>query len=443
MADARRMLRDYPDLRTTVNIPAAIASGVANADIDFTISGPDLAGLSDAAEKIMAKMRTIPGLVDVDTTLPERTPELRVVIDRVRAKELNLDIRAIAASLQTLVGGQVVSDFKDDDNGEQYDVWLRAGLSYRNTQEAIQDATISSPTAGLVQLSNVARLEESRGPAQIDHFQRQRKISIIANNGFYTRENQFLFFKWSNREKLPTGTAIQAINKAIAELRAIPVSEGGIGPAYTVEFLGRAKTLGQSMRAFFMAFILSLVFMYMILAAQFESFVHPITILLAVPLTIPFAVLSLILLGQTLNLYAILGLFLLFGIVKKNGILQVDYTNHLRQQGMAIGKAVIEANKTRLRPILMTTVMLVAGMVPIALGEGAGAASRASMAKVIIGGQTLSLVLTLLVTPVAYTLFDDFANLPRRGRRFTARIKRRFRRSRPVVKTGPRVPVEV
>jgi HAE1 family hydrophobic/amphiphilic exporter-1 len=197
------------------------------------------------------------------------------------------------------------------------------------------------------------------------------------------------------------------------------------------------------MNAFFMAFILSLVFMYMILAAQFESFIHPITILLAVPLTIPFAVLSLILLGQTLNLYAILGLFLLFGIVKKNGILQVDYTNHLRAQGMEIKRAVLEANKTRLRPILMTTVMLVAGMVPIALGEGAGAASRASMAKVIIGGQTLSLILTLLVTPVAYTLFDDLAGLPGHTKRLAMNITARLRNLKPRRETKKREPVEV
>jgi HAE1 family hydrophobic/amphiphilic exporter-1 len=407
MQAARDILKDYPDLRSAVQVPAAIAGGGTNANIELTVSGPDLKGLDDAAAKIMAKMRAIPGLEDVDTTLPERNPELRVVIDRVRAKELNLDIRTIAATLQTVVGGQIVSDFKDNSNGEQYDVWLRGDLQFRDTREAIAAARIKSPSAGLVELSNVAHLEEDRGPAQIDHFMRQRKISIIANTAYYTKHNQFLFFHWVSQEKMPVGTASDAIVKAIADLRAEKDPELGLGPQYQAEFLGQAKTQAQVGQAFAMAFVLSMIFMYIILASQFESFIHPVTILLAVPLTIPFALISLVLLGEPMSFFGILGVFLLFGVVKKNGILQVDYANQLRAKGMPIREAVLEANKIRLRPILMTTVMLVAGMLPIALGQGAGAAARSSMAKVIVGGQALSLLLTLLVTPVAYTLFDD------------------------------------
>jgi HAE1 family hydrophobic/amphiphilic exporter-1 len=162
------------------------------------------------------------------------------------------------------------------------------------------------------------------------------------------------------------------------------------------------------------AFLLAALFMYMILAAQFESLVHPLSIMVALPLTIPCAILSLILLHTDLEVYGLFGLFMLFGIVKKNGILQVDYTNHLREKGMPREEAILAANATRLRPILMTTVMLVAAMIPMALGVGPGAGARAGMAKVILGGQTLSLLLTLLLTPVVYSLFDDLGILWRR-----------------------------
>jgi HAE1 family hydrophobic/amphiphilic exporter-1 len=198
---------------------------------------------------------------------------------------------------------------------------------------------------------------------------------------------------------LPLGEAVEKIQGFINEL--------DLPPTYTAEFSGRAKVLAETGANFAYAFLLSSIFMYMVLAAQFESFLHPITIMLALPLTIPFALLSLILLRQPMDIYAMFGMFMLFGIVKKNGILQIDYTNTLRAQGMERERAIVEANHARLRPILMTTLMLVFGMLPMALGRGPGAASRASMAKVIIGGQALSLLITLLITPVAYSLFDD------------------------------------
>jgi HAE1 family hydrophobic/amphiphilic exporter-1 len=194
-------------------------------------------------------------------------------------------------------------------------------------------------------------------------------------------------------------------------------------PEYRYEFLGEAKLMADSNSNFALAFVLAFIFMYMILAAQFESLVHPITILLAVPLTLPFALISLFLLQTPLDVYAMIGLFMLFGIVKKNGILQVDYTNVLRKQGLPRDEAILEANKARLRPILMTTVMLVAAMIPIATGRGPGAGARASMAKVILGGQLLSLLLSLLVTPVAYSLWDDLLVKLRRGKEWLKRLR--------------------
>jgi multidrug efflux pump subunit AcrB len=200
-------------------------------------------------------------------------------------------------------------------------------------------------------------------------------------------------------------------NRDIAAQDVREVVRGlNLPPGYTVAFTGRAKTLQETGSNFLIAFGLAMVFMYMILAAQFENLLHPVSILMAVPLSLPFALVTMILLREPLNIYAIFGLFMLFGIVKKNGILQVDYTNTLRAQGMERDEAILQANRVRLRPILMTTMMLVASMIPIALGQGPGAAGRASMAKVIIGGQMLCLLLSLLVTPVSYSIFDDWSH---------------------------------
>jgi len=428
MGRVRKLLAADPllvDLRTSVQLPAAIASGSVNADLEFTLTGPDLGALTRYSDAILQRMRATPGFADVDTTTALRKPELRVEVDRERAMDQQVSIQAIAATLGTLVGGQIVSDFKDDQLGELYDVWLRAEGVDRGDRGQVERLKISSAAGKRLELGNVAHLAEARGPSQIDRFARQRKVTLIANLAGST-----------------TNRGVEEFTKAAAEQH--------MPPEYQLIASGRAKTQAESNSAFVVALILSLVFMYMILAAQFESFVHPITILLAVPLTIPFALLSLILLGQSLTIFSILGVFLLFGIVKKNGILQVDYTNVLRaraaadpaevpanyREGTATpgdGRfggwmralpedkrvrlwAILEANRVRLRPILMTTLMLIASMIPIALGQGPGAASRASMAKVIVGGQALSLLLSLLVTPVAYSLFDDFSRWARRRR---------------------------
>ena len=385
MADARKVMSEYVDLRVAVQEVAAFqATGFRQVDVDLNLVGPDLIKLQEYASKIVDWMKTNGHYVDVDTSLSLSKPELRVRIDRERASDLGVSVGTIASTLGILVGGEPVSKYKEDD--EQYDVWLRAEQSFRDNPAAVDSLTIPTTRAGLVRLSNVARLEPALGPTAIDRYGRQRQIVVVAN-----------------LKGIALGEAIQELGDYVRSLD-LPLG-------YHHEFIGRAKLLAESNTNFLIAFLLSFLFMYMVLAAQFESLVHPITIMLALPLTLPFAFLSLFFLRTNFDIYAVFGLFMLFGIVKKNGILQIDYTNVLRARGKDVNSAILEANQTRLRPILMTTLMLIAAMVPIALGQGPGAGARASMAKVIIGGQALSLLLTLLVTPVAYSLWDDATRL--------------------------------
>jgi hydrophobic/amphiphilic exporter-1 (mainly G- bacteria), HAE1 family len=384
MGMARKVLAQYPDVRAAAQLISNIGQGGRNADLQFNLTGPDLEKLNQYTDAIIARMRQVPGLVDVDSLMSNRKPELRVEVDRAKASQFGVQIEDVAAALRTLVGGEIVGTYREAD--DLYDVWLRASPRGRNTQEALEDITLRvAGTNTLVQLANFVHFQEARGPNQIDRFQRQRKITIVGNLA-------------------PNA----ALGDAMAQVQTI-VREMNLAAGYGVVFTGRAKTLQETGQNFILAFGLAMVFMYMILAAQFENFVHPISILLAVPLSLPFALLTMVLLGEPLNIYAIFGLFMLFGIVKKNGILQVDYTNTLRERGYEREEAILEANRARLRPILMTTMMLVASMIPIALGVGPGAAGRASMAKVIIGGQMLCLLLSLLVTPVSYSIFDDWS----------------------------------
>jgi HAE1 family hydrophobic/amphiphilic exporter-1 len=332
-------------------------------------------------------------LVDLDTTLSLRKPEVQVVVDREAASDLGVPVGTVADTLRVLDGGLPASKFRDGD--QQYDVWLRARSANRSSSQDLYQISFPSPAVGLVKLASLAKLVEDRGPTEIERLGRERIVTVVGNP-----------------EGIALGDAIERAERILKEMH--------LPPQYSYVFTGQAKTLGETGYYFLIAFGLSITFMYLILAAQFESWLQPIAILMALPVTIPFGMLSLVLFRTPMDLYAMFGLFMLVGIVKKNGILQVDATNQLRAKGSARLDAILEANHTRLRPILMTTVMLVAAMVPIALGQGPGAGARASMAKVIIGGQMLSLVLALLVTPVFYTWLDMMKNLARRmGIRFS------------------------
>lgn len=384
MRRAREILREYPDLRTSVSDVSAIGGG-ANGDsriFQISLQGPEIDKLAGYADTLKSRLLELPGLVDVDSTLSMRKPELQVNIDRERAMDVGIPVQMIANTLSVLVGGQIVSTYKE--GTEQYDVWLRADKDFRADSKDLGSLTLPSPTAGLVQLSSIAKLQERQGPNQIDRLNRQRTVTLMAHP-----------------DEVSLNEAVQYANKVVEEMK--------LDPEYQIVFGGQADMLSETAYYFMVALVLSITFMYLILAAQFESWIHPISILASLPVTIPFGLLSLLLFRTPLDLYAMFGLFMLFGIVKKNGILQIDKTNELRRAGRDRETAIIEANHTRLRPILMTTVMLMAAMTPIALGAGPGASARASMAKVIIGGQALSLLLSLLATPVAYSILDDLA----------------------------------
>ncbi|MDQ3804794.1 MAG: efflux RND transporter permease subunit [Acidobacteriota bacterium] len=386
MERSRRLLADYPkELRTNVGQVQAISGGgFRNADIQYVIGGPDLQKLTEYSEKLTEKLRTLPNVVDVDSSLIVGKPEVRVEIDRARAADLGVRVGDIAQALNVLVAGQEVTTFNE--GTDQYDVRVRSVGSARTSPEALANLFVQSSKTGWTNLSNLVRVVEGTGPSAIDRLNRQRQVTITAN-------------------VTSGGSQSEVITQLDQFLREV-----GVGAEYTTGLAGRSKELGRAGFYFMFAFLLSFIFMYMVLAAQFESFIHPVTILLTLPLAVPFGILSLLITGQTVNIFSGLGLLLLFGVVKKNAILQIDHTNELRAQGMERLEAIIQANRDRLRPILMTTVALVAGMIPLTISTGPGSGTNRSIGVLVVGGQTLCLLLTLLAVPVFYSLFDDLGH---------------------------------
>lgn len=393
MQQLRRELRDFPDLRVSVRPFAAFNIGGGNFDVDIAIRGPELNKLAEYTEALRLRSRELGGLPDLDTTLKLDTPELRVQIDRQRAADLGVSPSDIGTALRLLVGGEdEVSRYRDPNTNEDYDVQLRLARVDRSDPSALPRLLVAStkPGVGVVELRSIASVEEAQSAARIDRLDRQRAANVRGSVG-------------------PGFALADRLSAMRDEIQALKMPE-----EYSVRTLGRGRELERTFNEFLLAFALSIVFMYMILAANYESYLHPFTILLSLPLSIPFAFVSLWIAGESLNLYSALGILVLFGIVKKNSILQVDHINALRREGVPIDEAVIRGGRDRLRPILMTTLALVGGMLPLALGTGPGAEERRAVAVVVIGGQMLSLVLTLLVTPVAHLVLDRlFARRPR------------------------------
>ncbi len=384
MQQTRDLLKKLPpEIHSGVELVSTVGGNQSNAEVQYFMQGPDLNELSKQSELLLKKMKEIPFVTDADTTLRNGKPEVQLDIDRPRAADLGVSVMDIEQALNTLVAGQVASTFNAGE--DQYDVRVRAAEQFRGGVEGLHKMSVPSSKRGAVGLDEVVRIHPGSGPSAVNRIQRQRQVTLTCN-------------------VLPGGSQAAIISQLndISKTLNLP-------PDYRTGLSGASKELSRTGYYFGLAFSLTFIFMYLVLAAQFESFIHPITILLTLPLAIPFGIVSLLITHQTVNIFSGLGLLLLFGIVKKNAILQIDHTNTLRSHGMERHDAIITANRDRLRPILMTTIALVAGMLPLVLSNGTGSATNRSIGVLVVGGQSLCLLLTLLAVPVFYSIFEDIS----------------------------------
>jgi len=383
MQMTREVLRDYKHLKISVElIPRVSGGGFRAAPLQYNLRGPNLEQLDVLSHEVMARMNKIDGIVDVNSTYNATKPEVAVTIDRKRASDLGIDIETIGKAVNALIGGKVATTYKED--GESYDVRIRLTEDGRDQASSIYSLPLRTRNEQLVELHDLVNVKETMGPVQIDRQDRQRQITIMAN---------LETFK-------PLGAAIADVNAIEADM-GFPVEVTGA-------FTGFGDLMKESFASINFSLFLAVVLIYMILAAQFESFVHPFTIMLSLPLSIAGALGALALTGRTLNIFSMIGMIMLMGLVTKNAILLVDYTNTLRREGKTKDEALLAAGPVRLRPILMTALSTIAGMMPIALGLGAGSETRAPMGACVVGGLITSTLLTLLVVPAMYSVVDDF-----------------------------------
>ncbi|MDQ2746274.1 MAG: efflux RND transporter permease subunit [Acidobacteriota bacterium] len=384
----REIAKKYPKQYTvgvsgTSSIGASLGIGGrgGSSGIGFFISGPDMGKLDEYSQKLVDRLKQDANFRDADRSLDLSSPELQIGIDRAKAADLGVATGSVAQALNVFANGQKVSTYSE--GTDLFDVYVQADEPYRRTRSDLKNFTVTSTKGGLIGLDQLVAFKEDKTAASIARLNRQRQVTISASVAPTTSE----------------ADAVQTLQKYATELN--------MDADYQTGVTGQSKELARATNSFALAFLLSFVFMYLILAAQFESFIHPVTILLTLPLSVPFALLSSLIAGQRLNIFSALGILLLFGIVKKNAILQIDHTNTLRARGMSRYDAIIQANRDRLRPILMTTIALVAGMIPLVWGSGAGAATNRSIGILVVGGQSMCLLLTLLAVPVFYSIFDD------------------------------------
>ncbi len=380
--DAMAWVRDrFKDVKnvtfSVVPINAVSGGGFRNQMIQFNVRGRDLDQLAEVTKKLVAELQKNPGFVDLDTTHRTGRPEVAIRVDRERAGDLSVPISSIATTLRHLVAGDKVSELKE--GLDIYDVTMQLPELQKSGIASLSNLKVRSTSGQLVDLANVVRAEPESGPAAIERQARQRQITVLANL----------------QPSLPLGEASQEVVKAAQKV--VPAD-------LTSDFAGMAEIMTESFQYMGLALMLAVVFVYMLLAAQFNSFIHPFTIMLSLPLSVVGAFGALYLSGFTLSIFSMIGVIMLMGLVTKNAILLVDYTNTLRERGLPLMDALLAAGPVRLRPILMTTAAMVFGMLPVALALSEGGEVRAPMAVTVIGGLLTSMLLTLVVVPVVYSM---------------------------------------
>jgi HAE1 family hydrophobic/amphiphilic exporter-1 len=389
MALARDALASLSHLRISVEIvPRISGGGFRVAPLQYNVKGADLEQLVAVSESVIERISKVEGIVDINSTFDAGKPEVSVLIDRDKAADLGISVADLGEAIRAMVGGQKATVFEQA--GETYDVRVRLAEHERDEPHEILDVPVRTRSGQLVEIRNIVEVREGTGPVQIDREDRNRVVTVLAN---------------LNRSK-PLGSAMEDVKQAEQEI--------GLPPGVETKFAGDADLMKESFANINFSLMLAVVLIYMVLAAQFESLVHPLTVMLSLPLSIVGALGLLAITGRTLNIFSMIGMIMLMGLVTKNAILLIDYTNLLRRGGMARDDAILRAGPVRLRPILMTAFSTIAGMIPVAIGLGSGAESRAPMGTVIVGGMLTSTVLTLVVIPVVYSLFDDVGSLVRR-----------------------------
>jgi HAE1 family hydrophobic/amphiphilic exporter-1 len=383
MAALREEVRGIPGCKIYIEHfePVAVG-GRRGAPLQFDIKGPEVKELESISSKMMAEMTRRSGFVDVSSDLELTKPEIRVFIDRNKASDVGVDVREISSVIRQMIGGQEVSKFKDVERAKRYDVRVRLIKDQRMNPEDIQQISIRTPKGGLIKLAQVVNVEEGIGPNLINRKDRQRSATIYADTA-----------------------GGKALGEAIDEMETL--AKQMIPSGYSHSFFGQAEAFKESFRYLLIALVQAIIIIYMVLAMQFNSFLHPLTVMLALPLSTAGAFGALYLTGDSISIISMIGMITLTALVVKNSILLVDYTNTLIEKGMERNAAVLQAAPVRLRPILMTAVTTMLGVLPVALGYSAGGELRAGMGRATLGGMFASTLLTLFVVPVAYTLLDD------------------------------------